>query len=171
MSAILTTARLRLRELVPGDAGALARVFADPYAQRFYPWMAEPGAVAAWIERNREGYARHGFGLWALVLAETGELVGDCGLALQEVEAREELEVGWHVRADWRGRGLATEAGRACRDWALHHVEAPRVVSLVHLENAASRVVAARVHSRLDPEPFERRGGLHVVYYTGREGA
>ena len=84
------------------------------------------------------------------------------------MRGREELEVGWHVRADWRGRGLASEAGVACRDWALRRTDRPRVVSLVHVDNVASRAVAGRVHPHLDDQPFERRGGPHVLYYTER---
>lgn len=171
MRTLLATPRLRLRELAPSDADALARVFADPDALRFYPGMADPAQVERWIADNLERYARHGFGLWALVLADSGELVGDCGLSLQEVKGREELEVGWHVRADWRGRGLATEAGTACRDWGLRMTDHARVVSLVHVDNDASRAVATRVHARLDAVPFERRGGPHVLYYTERGAA
>jgi RimJ/RimL family protein N-acetyltransferase len=162
------TPRLRLRELVAEDAEALFAVFADPVARGLYPAMAEPREVEAWIARNRRRYAEDGFGLWALELRATGELVGDCGLTLQEVEGRDELEVGWHVRADLRGRGLATEAGRACLGWGLEATRRPRVISLVHVDNAASAAVARKVHAARRPDPVERRGGLHHVWYTER---
>lgn len=162
------TSRLRLRELVPDDAAALFAVFADPLARSFYPGMAAHAGAEAWIERNLRRYAEHGFGLWALLLRESGELVGDCGLTFQELEGREELEVGWHVRADLRGRGLASEAGRACRDWALERTPEPQVISLVHVDNAASAAVARKVHAARLPEPVSRRGGLHYVWFTRR---
>lgn len=159
-----------MRELVLDDAPALFEVFSDPAARGLYPAMAERAHVDAWIERNLRRYAEQGFGLWALVLRETGEMVGDCGLTLQELEGRDQLEVGWHVRADLRGRGLATEAGRACLDWGLAETDWPRVISLVHVDNPASAAVARKVHRARLPEAVERRGGAHHVWFTDRLG-
>ena len=93
---------------------------------------------------------------------------GDCGLSLQDVEGVSELEVGWHVRADQRRRGLATEAGRACLDWGMRRTDYPRIVSLVHVENPASSAVAQRVHEGRLREPVERRRGPHWVYVSNR---
>src|SRR5207249_5175778 len=83
---VLTTERLVLRELTPEDAGPLHDVLGDPETMRFYPHPYGPDEVAAWIEWSRRSYERNGFGLWALVLKETGELVGDCGLTVQDVD-------------------------------------------------------------------------------------
>ncbi len=94
------TSRLRFRLLVPEDARETLRFFADPDARRFYPALTDEAAALDRLQRNGELYAEHGFGLWGLELAESGELVGDCGLTLQEVDGIAELEVGWHVRAD-----------------------------------------------------------------------
>jgi RimJ/RimL family protein N-acetyltransferase len=127
--------------------------------------------VEAWIARNRQRYAEDGFGLWALELRSSGELVGDCGLTFQELEGRPELEVGWHVRADLRGRGLATEAGGACLAWGFDQTDRSRVISLVHVDNAASAAVARKVHAARRPAPVDRRGGLHHVFFTERPPA
>lgn len=162
------TPRLRLRALEPDDAPALFEVFADPEARRFYPAMAQARSVDAWIEGNLRRYKEHGFGLWALLLRESGELIGDCGLTFQEVDGLSELEVGWHVRADLRGRGFASEAGRACLGWGLRETNRPRVISLVHVDNAASAAVARKVHAAQRPAPVSRRGGLHHVWFTER---
>ena len=86
-------------------------MFADPYSQRFYPQMAEPGASEGWIRWNQDNYEQHGFGLWAVEHATTGTFIGDCGLTYQSVAGRSLLEVGYHLDTRHRGRGLATEAG------------------------------------------------------------
>ena len=168
MPSVLETERLLLRELRLDDAEAVFAVFDDPYAQRWYPHLAEREAVDDWVARNLERYAENGFGLWALLLKQDGELIGDCGLTLQDVEGRPELEVGWHVRADQRGRGLASEAGRACLDWGMRRTDYRRIVSLVHVENPASGAVAQKVHEGRLPQPIERRRGPHWVYVTNR---
>ena len=51
---ILETDRLILREMVPGDCGALCAVLADPDNMRYYPRAFDEARVRDWIERNRE---------------------------------------------------------------------------------------------------------------------
>src|SRR6516162_4289375 len=107
------TKRLRLRAYTNSDEAELFDVFADPYARRFYPEMAERANVRAWIEWNLRNYDEFGFGLWAMELKAEGQLIGDCGLTYQDVEGRRELEIGYHVIERERGKGYATEAARA----------------------------------------------------------
>lgn len=141
---ILETERLRLREFIPEDAGALAAVLGDPVAMQYYPAAFDRQGVENWIEKNRERYRCDGFGLWAMLLRQSGELIGDCGCALQEVEGRREIEVGYHVRRDLWGRGYATEAARACMRYAFQKLGAQRVISIIRPENLPSRRVAGK---------------------------
>jgi hypothetical protein len=87
---ILETPRLILRELVPDDVDALARILSDRETMRFYPTSFDRPAVKDWIARNRTRYAKDGHGLWAMTLKSTGELIGDCGLTVQDVVAQTE---------------------------------------------------------------------------------
>jgi RimJ/RimL family protein N-acetyltransferase len=141
---ILETPRVSLREFVPGDADALARIISDPETMRYYPAPYDRRGVANWIERNLQRYANDGFGLWAMVLEESGELIGDCGLTKQVVEGIEEIEIGYHLRRDHWGKGLATEAARAVRDYGFANLKVDRLISLIRPENAPSRRVAER---------------------------
>src|SRR5215469_17940546 len=109
---ILETSRLILREFTPDDADALALVVSDPETMRFYPAPFDRDGVEQWIARNLRRYAEHGHGLWAMVLKSSGEMIGDCGLTVQNVDGVNEIEVGYHVRRDLWGRGLATEAAQ-----------------------------------------------------------
>jgi RimJ/RimL family protein N-acetyltransferase len=76
---VLQTLRLRLREFVPQDADALAAVLGDPVAMQYYPAALDHKGVEGWIERNRNRYRGEGFGLWAMLLRKTNEVIGDCG--------------------------------------------------------------------------------------------
>ena len=91
---VLRTERLRLRAYTAGDEAALFEVFADAYARSFYPEMADPARVRAWIDWNLRNYEEFGLGLWAMELRAGGQLIGDCGLTYQDVEGRRELEIG-----------------------------------------------------------------------------
>ena len=53
---------------------------------RYYPMSFDRAAVVDWILRNRTRYANDGYGLWAMILKSTGELIGDCGLVRQSVD-------------------------------------------------------------------------------------
>ncbi len=143
-SVILETARLRLREFTPNDADALEAVLGDPVTMQYYPAAFDRKGVESWIEKNMVRYQRDGHGLWAMLLKDTGELIGDCGCTLQEVEGRNEVEVGYHVRRDLWGQGYATEAAQACMEYAFARLGARRVISIIRPENVQSRRVAEK---------------------------
>lgn len=111
---------------------------------RFYPAPFDRSGVQNWISRNVGRYAKNGFGLWAAVLKSTGEVIGDCGLTVQNVDGVDEVEIGYHTRRDLWGQGLATEAARACRDYGFAQLPAGRLISIIRPENLASRRVAEK---------------------------
>ena len=144
MKVIIETARLRLREFVSADADALARILMDRETMRFYPAAFERRDVEEWIARNLRRYVMNGSGLWAVDLKATGEMIGDCGITLQEVDGEWLPEIGYHMRRDQWGLGYATEAARACRDYGFVHMKAAFLISLILPGNLASRRVAER---------------------------
>jgi RimJ/RimL family protein N-acetyltransferase len=160
---ILETARLRLREFRPDDADALEAVLGDPVAMQYYPAAFDRRGVVAWIGRNCERYQRDGHGLWAMLLKQSGELIGDCGCTLQEVEGKNEVEVGYHVRRDLWGNGYATEAALACMEYAFAKLGAERVISIIRPENVPSRRVAEKNGLVCDKIVFWR-GYEHCIY-------
>ena len=174
---ILETPRLVLRELAAEDADALARILGDPETMRYYPAPYDRAGVEQWIARNRQRYKDDGVGLWGMVLKSTvlkstpsqsaGELIGDCGIIRQEVEGEHLYEIGYHLRRDFWGRGLATEAAIACRDWAFANLKTDRVISLIRPENLASRRVAERNGMKVWKE-VTWRGLPHLVYSIER---
>lgn len=163
MGNILETARLLLREFEPDDVDALARVLSDPETMRYYPAPYDRAGVEQWIERNCRRYARDGVGLWAMVLKATGELIGDCGIIRQEVEGEQLYEIGYHLRRDCWGKGFATEAAIACRDWGFANLGVTRLISLIRPENVPSQRVAERNGMQIWKE-VDWRGLRHCVY-------
>ena len=164
---ILETARLRLREFVPEDADALEAILGDPVAMQYYPAPFDRKAVECWSEKNMGRYQRDGYGLWAMLLKQSGELIGDCGCILQEVEGRNEVEVGYHVRRVVWGNGYVTEAARACMDYAFSRRGVERVISMVRPENVQSRRVAEKNGLICEKIVFWR-GYDHCIYAKNR---
>lgn len=167
---ILETSRLILREFRLDDDDALARVISDAETMRYYPAPYDRAGVEQWIGRNLCRYAEHGHGLWAMVLKSSEEMIGDCGLTVQEVDAVDEIELGYHLRRDLWGHGLASEAARACRDWGFERLPVDRIISLIRPENVPSRRVAERNGMTVWKEVVWR-GLPHLVYAVGRKAA
>lgn len=165
---ILETARLRLRQFRPEDVDALELVLGDPVAMKFYPAPYDRQGVAGWIERNIRRYEEDGCGLWAMVLRSSDELIGDCGCVYQHVDGSRHLEIGYHVRRDQWNQGYATEAARACMDYAFERLGAQKVISLIKAENVNSRRVAEKNGLAVEKMVF-CFGNEHCMYMKHRE--
>lgn len=125
------------------DLDNLAALLGDPEVMRYYPTPKTREQAQAWIDWNLRNYAEHGFGLWAIE-THGGEFVGDCGLTWQDVSGTRDIEVGYHVRTAWQGKGLATEAAAACRD-AAREAGVNRLTANVRSDNLPSQRVARKI--------------------------
>ena len=165
---VLETQRLILRQLTLKDADALVPVLGDPEAMVYYPHAFSRDEVEKFIEKQITRYAESGHGLWAMLLKNTGELIGDCGLALQEVEGHKYIEVGYHLRRDHWHNGYATEAARACVRHGFYKLRAKQVISMIRPENRPSRRVAER-NGMAPGKLVFWHGYNHLTYSISRE--
>jgi RimJ/RimL family protein N-acetyltransferase len=144
------TQRLCFRALNLEDMGPLQVIFSDPVAMRHYPALKSVAETREWIERSMASYARHGHGLWAVCLRETGEFLGQCGLIHQELRAKPDKEIGYSFQRRFWGRGYACEAARAVKEAALPLFGFPYVVSFIGPANEPSIKVARRIGLELE---------------------
>ena len=159
----LETGRLILREMSMDDFDALYRVFADSENMKHYPYTFDGERVRGWITRNRERYRQYGFGLWAVCLKDTGEVIGDCGLTLQNIDGELLPEIGYHIRRDLQKKGYAKEAAAAVRDWAFRYTSYPALYSYCKYTNEASCKTAEAIGMTFLREfPDEANGITHV---------
>jgi RimJ/RimL family protein N-acetyltransferase len=166
--ATIETARLQLRPLTQDDQDAIYAVIGDDATMQYYPRGFTRRDAAEWVERNLRRYEQDGHGLMAVVVKGTGDVIGDCGLTYQLIEGVRLLEVGYHLRRDQWGHGYATEAAKACMDYAFRQLGARQVVSLIRPENLPSRRVAERNGLRTERE-VQHAGLLHLLYVMNRE--
>lgn len=117
----IETERLYLREMNPDDYEALYAVLADSDIMQHYPYTFDEKRVRNWITKSIERYEIFGFGLWAVCLKETGEMIGDCGLSMQNINGEIKPEIGYHFRKDVQRKGFAKEAASAVRDWTFEN--------------------------------------------------
>jgi RimJ/RimL family protein N-acetyltransferase len=142
----IETERLRLRALREDDAEALARIFSHPSVVRY------SGGRSPSFEEVHEGildhisgyYENRGYGLFAVELKDTGEVVGRIGFLTTDIDETADAELHYHLAPDAWGNGLATEATRAVLEWGFGRGYFSRVVAAIHPENRASRRVAEK---------------------------
>lgn len=142
---LIETQRLIIREMQQSDYDALCRILCDEevmsaaYGSAFTPEEAQN-----WLNRHFKRYEDYGFGLWAVVLKETNEMIGQCGLTLQPWKDKELLEIGYlFQKAHWH-KGYATEAAIACREYAFTVLNTDSVCSMIRDTHIASQKVAIR---------------------------
>ena len=158
---ITMTERLHIREIVEADLAFLARIYSDAVCMQYYAGFKSHLETRAWFEQLAfDSYNRHGFGLWAVVDATSNEVIGDCGITLQQTPAGFEPEIGYHLWREFWGQGFATEAAIACRDYAFQNLGLRRVVSITSSDNIPSQKVAQRVHDRKEIYQKRLRGTL-----------
>ena len=142
---ILETERLLLRELTYDDFDALYAVLADSDIMKHYPYTFDETKVRNWIARNMARYKNDGFGLWVVVLKDTGEMIGDCGITMQPINGQWLPEIGYHIRADHQRKGYASEAAAACVRYAFEYYDFPAVYCYMKYTNIPSQKTAMRI--------------------------
>ena len=103
-------------EHVEQDYDATYSFLADNDIMNHYPYVFDEKRVKGWISKNEERYKKFGFGLWAVALKGGGEVIGDCGLTLQNINGKILPEIGYHISKKFQRKGYAKEAARAVRD-------------------------------------------------------
>jgi RimJ/RimL family protein N-acetyltransferase len=144
------TPRLTFRELNGDDADSLHVIFSDPVAMEFYPSTKNIEETNHWIQRCILNYDRFGQCFWAVLLCDSGEFIGQCGILYQNIRNRPENEIGYLFQRRFWGHGYATEAAATCRDWAFTHFRYDYVVAYIDPRNTRSLAVAKRIGMTLE---------------------
>lgn len=132
----------------------------------FFPHPGEISNYARsqqWIEKQLKRYADNRFGLQAINDKHSGEFIGQCGLLAQEVDGIQEVEVGYHIFKNFRGKGYAPEAARLFIDYAFNNDLTESLISIIHVDNIKSQRVADK--NRLTREKETSWSGLQVYIY------
>ena len=158
----LETKRLFLRSMLPSDFDALLLIFQDPRVMAAFhhpPFTEEQ--MQRWLQRNLDHQNEYGYGLFSVILKETNDLIGDCGL--EQMDDMNAAELGYDFRSEFWNQGYATEAALAVRDYAHGVLHLPRLISLIRVGNLASKRVAEKVGMTL-VEEFTRDGVQYWKY-------
>ena len=142
---ILETERLSLHELTPEDAPfilelLMSRGFTENIGDR---GVRDLDGARGYIERQREGYAANGFGLWRADVKESGETAGICGLVKRD--GLDDPDVGYAFLEPFWGRGYASEVAAATLAYGRDILGLPTIVAITKPENLGSIAVLQRI--------------------------
>ncbi|MBA2288190.1 MAG: GNAT family N-acetyltransferase [Ktedonobacteraceae bacterium] len=162
----LETPRLRLRHFTDADLAPFMAYRNDPEVARYQSWegISEPEARA--FVQDQKAIQPGVPGQWfqiAIELKETGALVGDCALKIEEHDARQ-AEIGYSLSRAYQRRGIASEAVSCVLDYAFMTLDLHRVIAITDCENTASVSLLERLGLR-------REGHFHQnVWFKGSWG-
>lgn len=171
---VITTDRLILRRWREEDREPFARMNADPRVMEFFPDLLSREESDALADRIQAHFERHGFGMLAAELRDSGEFIGFIGLFVPAFEAAFTpcVEIGWRLAANHWGRGLATEGARAVLAWGFDSLGLREIVSFTAPANLRSIRVMEKIGMARDPAgdfdhprlPEGHRLRRHVLY-------
>ena len=160
------TDRLRMRPAGGEDVEDLLALHEDPLVREFFG-SATRTEIEEWVGRAEDEWAERGQGRMTLLDRESGAFLGRSGLKWWPQFG--EVEVGWVLAPEGRGRGLATEAGRACIQWAFRDLDVDYVTADIAPGNANSIAVAGRLG--MTPLREDLLHGVPVVVHAVRREA
>lgn len=139
MRNIVETSRLILREFKREDYRELFPILANPNVMKF----SVSGCLTVTqtqekIDSYIDSYRQYGFGKWAVILKEDKQLIGYCGIAVEKIDGKQEIELGYRLSDKYWGKGLATEAAKAALQHGLNELKLPYIIAIVEPANIAS---------------------------------
>ena len=159
-----STLRLSFRCIQASDFNLWLAFFHSPVAHLHWKAPQEDpiDACRNWYKRQDERYTSDLGGMNVLIERVSGKLVGHCGLLVQEVDGKSELEIGYSLLPDYWNRGYATEAAKKCRDFAFAHNLTESLISIISVSNHPSQRVAQRNGMAIDKETIYKENKVFI---------
>lgn len=135
---VIETQRLILRELTLDDFDDLYSLISNPITMSHYEKPYDLDGCRRWLNWCVNSYKKNGFGLWAMILKENNQFIGDCGLSIQNIDGVLLPEVGYHIKHEYWRNGYGKEAGNAVIAWAFKNTKYESLYSYMTKDNIAS---------------------------------
>ena len=148
---LLETERLLLRQLITEDATFMFELLNDPSFIRNIGdrnIRTIDDACAYIVNGPVKSYEKNGFGLYLVILKETNESIGICGLIRRE--SLEDVDIGYALLPKFWSKGYAVEAAQATKAYAKDVVGLKRLVAIVDPINVGSIRVLEKIGLRYE---------------------
>ncbi len=161
---ILETPRLLVRESTLSDIPDFYRIYQTPSVTDYMePLFEDPKEEAAYLETYiKQVYGFYGFGIWTVILKETGQIIGRAGLNIRE--GYDLPELGFVIEANWQNQGLAFEVCDAILRYAKEELDLIELQAFVKEDNLASKRLLEKLGFSYHRDVFEK--GRDYQLYT-----
>jgi RimJ/RimL family protein N-acetyltransferase len=122
-----------------------------------------------WFDRVNNRYTNGLGGMNALIEKSTSQFIGQCGLLIQTIDDTEELEIGYSLMPNMRGKGYASEAAKKCRNFAFENNYRESLISIIHPDNLASQKVALNNGMHLEKQAMHSDCLVNIYRITKDE--
>nr|WP_299070280.1 GNAT family N-acetyltransferase [uncultured Allomuricauda sp.] len=159
-----TSNRLQFRKITQSDFDSWLPFYHNPLSTQYWDGLpSDPiKACKEQFDKVFERYEKGLGGMNALVLKETQQLIGICGLLVQTVDEIEELEIGYSILPEFWLQGFAIEAAQKCKDFAFENNFTKSLVSIIHIDNVPSQKVALKNGMHLDKTTTYKDNPVHI---------
>jgi len=162
------TDRLVIRSIQEIDIESLARLWTDPEVTYY---MGGPRNYEEVIKDLKEDIqAKRDFDLWPVIEKETDQVIGHCGIIDKEVDSKKEYEIVYVIAKSAWGKGYATEAANAMKDYAFKQLDLKRIIALIRPANTKSERVALKIGLRYEKDTIRPNAWTMKVYALNFKG-
>ena len=141
----ITSERIIYRKLEHDDFQDWLPLFQQPDAAKYLglEHLETPELQCqAWFDKTFNRYENDLGSMNVMICKETGKMVGQCGILIQTIEEKQEIEIGYSILPEFRGKKYAQEAAETCKNFAFENKISNNLVSIIHQENIPSQKVA-----------------------------
>lgn len=170
---IFDSERLLFREWMTDDQDFFAKMNSNPRGMEFFTKVLTRDESDQFLDRIQNHFDHHGFGLYAICLKSTHQLIGYIGFMIATFKAYFTpcIEIGWRIDEEYWGKGYATEGAKRVLEYGFNQLELEDVYSFTSKINKPSQRVMEKIgmskidefqHPRIDEgHPLK----THVLYH------
>lgn len=158
---VMETERLQLRKFVKDDLTEFHSFMQKPEVTYAWEHAFTKTDTRKWLNKQLSRYRKDGYGCYAVILKETGKMIGMAGLMKSDIEGKEVVELGYIFDNAYWGQGYCIEAVKGCVNYAFHHLKLDKLYCSIRPNNLASIRIAEKIGMI--------RVGEHIVIYCDKE--
>ena len=165
---MLTSERLQFRKIEKDDFKELYEIFSDEEAMRYICNVKSEQETLNWIDDAIKSYEVNIFGPWAVLLKNTKDFIGYCGLYLQkDIDSVDEIELLYGYKKQYWYMGYATESAQKIYRYVKTEFKMNRIISLIEIGNKQSENVVQKLGMTF--EKTVRKWGRNYKLYSIEE--
>lgn len=142
---VINTQRLTLTPHHLKYTNELHAILGDAATMQYYPAPYSKAQCEGWIAKSKANFNESGTGMFAVLLKDTKEFIGQCGIQFIKIDGVLLPEIGYHIHQKYWKKGYATEAAKACLAYGFNKLNLREIFIHTYIKNIPSQRVAEKL--------------------------